>query len=222
MMKNLKIKLFSFIALFISVTFLSCSNDNETIQNNSSNKNVETFLKSFYNQDFQLGKSVETTSKGALSHLSKTTEFENFIVTEVFVGEDTRARGYIITDKNTENLVYFLDVDRIEYKITAVELDINETKLFHDINELDEYLSTDGFDLIKIVEDPEFELPEDGTVSFRVRYSYGAPFTGNDGNCYQGVYQATYFLGIRFTKVTVVQNENGSKAYVPCGTSYQP
>ena len=121
-------------------------------------------------------------------------------------------------DKNS----YQMDPANTDEALTEVELDINETKLFHDINELDEYLSTDGFDLIKIVEDPEFELPEDGTVSFRVRYSYGAPFTGNDGNCYQGVYQATYFLGIRFTKVTAVQNENGSNAYVPCGTSYQP
>ena len=217
-----KIKLFSFIALFISVIFFSCSDDNETINNDSSNKNVELFLNSFYKKDFKLGKSVVTKSKRPLSKLSKTVDFENYVVTEVLVGKDTRARGYIISDKNTENLIYFLDVDRIEYKITAVELEINETKIFYDINELDKYLSTDEFDLIKIIEDPEFEQPEDGIISFGKRYTYGAQFQGNDGNCYQGVYQATYFLGIKFTKDKAVKNENGVNIVVPCGTTYNP
>lgn len=229
-MKHLKSTLLYLIALFVSATMLvSCSNDSETMTNETTNKNVETFLKSFYKQNSELGKAVDIKSKSETNALNRTIEMQSYLITEVFVGEDTRARGYIITEKSTNNFVFFLDVDRINYKLTTVKVESNETKHFNEINELDKYLSTDEFDFIKVIEDPDFEEPivtEPEPVTFRIRYTYGAPFTGIDGNCYQGVYQATYFLGIRFTKWTAVveENSNGNlvNAYVPCGTEYNP
>lgn len=52
-MKHLKLTLFSLVALFISATiFVSCSEDNET----TTNKNVDSFLKSFYSESFNYGR----------------------------------------------------------------------------------------------------------------------------------------------------------------------
>jgi len=46
--------------------------------------------------------------------------------------------------------------------------------------------------------------------------------TGNDGNCYQGVYEATYFLGIRLSSWESVTKDNGRliQETVPCGEEY--
>ena len=224
-MKYLKLTLFSLIALFVSATvLLSCSNDNDTTSNQTLNKNVNTFLKSFYAQNSELGKPVEIKSKNETNLLNRTVEMQSYLITEVFVGEDTRARGYIITEKATNDFVFFLDVNRLDYKLTSVKIETNETKHFNEINELEKYLSTDEFDFIKVIVDPDFEEPvvsDPEPVALRIRYSYGACVNG-----VQGVYQATYFLGIRFTKwtATVEENSNGNlvHATVPCGTEYNP
>lgn len=224
-MKHLKSTLFSFIALFVSATMLvSCSNDNDTTSNETLNKNVETFLKSFYGQNSELGKPIEIKSKNETNSLNRTVEMQSYLITEVFVGEDARARGYLITEKSTNDFVFFLDVDRIDYKLTTVKIETNETIHFNEINELEKYLSTNEFDFIKVIEDPDFEEPivtDPEPVTFRIRYTYGSCVNG-----VQGVYQATYFLGIRFTKVTatVEENSNGNlvHATVPCGTTYNP
>lgn len=229
-MKQFKLTFYSLIALFFCASIIvSCTNDNETTSKETSSKNVDTFLKSFYNKNSELGKPVEIKSNKSTNTLNRTVEIDSYLITEVFVGDDTRARGYIITEKATNEFVFFLDVDRIDYKLTTVKIESNDVKYFNEINELEKYLSTDEFDFIKVIEDPDFEEPvitEPDPVTFRIRYSYGAPFTGIDGNCYQGVYQATYFLGIRFTKWTAVveENSNGNlvNAYVPCGTTYNP
>jgi len=223
-MKHLKLTLFSFIALFVSATmFVSCSEDNETT-NETTSKNVETFLQSFYKQNSALGRPVEIKSKNEPSALNRTVEMQSYLITEVFVGEDTRARGYIITEKSNNNFVFFIDVDRIDYKLTTVKVESNETKHFNEINELEKYLSTDEFDFIKVIEDPDFEEPivtEPEPVTFRIRYSYGSCVNG-----VRGVYQATYFLGIRFTKWTATMVDNGgdhlSHATVGCNEEYNP
>ncbi len=52
-----------FIILFLSALFfVSCANDNEQMVNESSNKKVDTFLKSFYSDDYQLGKKIGSMS----------------------------------------------------------------------------------------------------------------------------------------------------------------
>jgi hypothetical protein len=224
-MKHLKLALFSFIALFVSACILvSCSNDSDTTNSETSSKNVETFLKSFYKQNSELGNPKEIKSRNETNTLNRTVEMQSYLITEVFVGDDTRARGYIITEKSSNDFVFFLDVNRLSYKLTAVKIETNETKHFNEINELEKYLSTDEFDFIKVIEDPEFEEPvvtDPEPVALRIRYSYGSCVNG-----VRGVYQASYFLGIRLSKVTATMetNENGNyvHATVGCNEEYNP
>jgi hypothetical protein len=62
-MKHIKSTLFSLIALFVSATMLvSCSEDNVTLTNETTNKNVDSFLKSFYSKDYSFGTSAKATS----------------------------------------------------------------------------------------------------------------------------------------------------------------
>jgi hypothetical protein len=140
------------MVLIASVGMISCSKNDGSDESVSGNAKVSNYLKFFYNKDFQLGKSVDTKIIKATSAASKSEEVDNLIVTEVFVGEDTTARGYIITNKSTNEFLYFIDVDRINYKMTSVKIDVNDSTVFNDINEFDKYASTNGFDLIKVAE----------------------------------------------------------------------
>jgi len=140
------------IAIITSIGIISCTKNDETNESINGNAKVSSYLKSFYTKDFQLGKSVDAKIIKATSTLSKSTEIENLVVTEVFVGNDTTARGYVITNKSTNEFLYFIDVDRIDYKLTSVKIDVNNTIVFNNIDELDKYTSTNGFDLIKVAE----------------------------------------------------------------------
>jgi hypothetical protein len=140
------------ITLITVIGITSCSKDDETNKSVTQNAKVSTYLKSFYTKNYQLGKSVDTKIVKETSVLSKSTDVDNLVITEVFVGDDTRARGYVITDKSTDAFLYFIDVDRIDYKLTTVKIDVNETKVFNNIEDLDKYTSTNEFDLIKIAE----------------------------------------------------------------------
>ena len=62
-MKHLKITLFSFILLFVSAGILfSCSSESENIQEQSIDQKTDSFLKKFYSNDYQLGK-TKTSAK---------------------------------------------------------------------------------------------------------------------------------------------------------------
>lgn len=220
-MKTIKSTFLPFLVLFIAGSLLtSCSKEDETKQNISENAKVSSFLKSFYSKNFEFGKSANSKILKQSAN-SKTVEYSDIVITEVFVGDDNRARGYVITSKDNNVFLYFVDVDRIDYKLTQLDVAVNEKKVFENIEQIDKYTSTNEFDFIKVTQELIKENAQDGSVS-RIRYSYGASFTGIDGNCYQGVYQAHYFLGIRVSSIEAVQNENGSNAYVPCGSTYQP
>ena len=229
-MKIIKTTFFTLLVLFIGTSLItSCSKEDETNIGVSENAKISNYLKSFYSKNYQLGKSVETKPEFNTNILNKSTEIENLIITEVFVGEDETARGYIITDKATNDLLYFIDVDRINFKLTSVKVDINDTKVFNNINDLDKYLSTDKFDYIKIAED--YVPEENGDVLGKRRfwgtgYSLGAAFTGIDGGCYQGVYSNYYVFGINVSgdpSPVQTPNSSGSGTHnlsIPCGTSY--
>lgn len=228
-MKIIKNTFFSLLVLFLGTIITSCSKDDETNSGVNENVKVSNYLKSFYSTNFQLGKSVETNHQFNTSILNRSTEVENMIITEVYVGDDETARGYIITDKSTNDLLYFIDVDRVNFKLTSVKVDVNDTKVFNNINELDKYLSTDELDYIKIAEDyvPEEDTNELGRRRFwGTGYSLGAEFTGVDGGCYQGVYSNYYVFGINVSgepSAVQVPNASGSGTHnhsIPCGTSY--
>jgi hypothetical protein len=229
-MKTIKTAFFSLLVLFIGTSLItSCSKDDETNKGVSENAKVSTYLKSFYSTNYQLGKSVEATPKSNSSSLNRSAEFDNLLVTEVFVGNDTMARGYIITDKNTSDFLYFIDVDRVNFKLTSTDIEANDSKTFSDINDLDKYITTNGLDYIKIAEDYILEtIPtEDGRLApfWGTGYSYGQPPA--TGPCMVGVYSNYYVFGINVTgdaDPVMITNANGHyvQAQVPCGTAYQP
>lgn len=173
------------IALVASIGIISCSKNDETKENIIGNSKVSCYLKSFYNTKYQLGKSIDTKLKkeSQNSSLSKSIEVEDFIVTEVLVGEDTRARGYVVTRKSDNQFIYFIDVDRIDYKMTTVKVDVNETMIFNNIDELDKYISTNEFDLIKVAEQVNAGIIENNK------------FWGSGGTKCNDRYQSTSYDG---------------------------
>lgn len=214
-MKTIKTAFFSLLVLFIGTSLItSCSKEDETNKGVSENAKVSTYLKSFYSTSYQLGKSVEANPKSNSSSLNRSTEVENLIITEVFVGDATTARGYIITDKDTNDFLYFIDVDRVTFKLTSVKVDVNDTKIFNDINELDKYLSTDELDYIKIAED---YTTENSSVEERRFWGWGPMFGGPCEGGIRTMYHTYYVLGIGVDTDPIMAN--GVALTEPCGAS---
>lgn len=143
-----KIKL-SFVALAIlalgTFVFTSCSDDGstETPDNSMSNyriTNENAFIDEFYSTSWRTG--VSASVRDSLN---------TYVVTEIIVGSDTRARGYLVKDYNTGDLLYFADVDRIGYVMKTVDLITEEWETITDIDRHPDYSLTDGFDIIKII-----------------------------------------------------------------------
>ena len=213
-MKAIKMTFFSLLVLYLGTSlFTSCSKEEHTENNVSENAKVNSYLKSFYTKDFQFGKSIETETKSNSSTLNKSVEVENLVITEVFVGEDIRARGYIITIKDTNDFLYFIDVNRVDLKLTTVKVDVNDTKVFNNINELDKYLSTDKFDYIKIAED--YVIDETGKRRF-----WGSSYSQGPCNQETGLaqlYEDYYVFGIRVHHTPSEDIVTGGDVYEPCG-----
>ena len=148
------------IRLSISFLFLlvvtGCSKDENS---NSESAKINNYLSRFYKKDFHIGNSVETAvvKSPALSLAgttqAKSEDYEGIKLTEVFVGEDERARGYIVTDKDTNEFLYFADVDRENFKLTKVDINANLTQELENIQQLDVYNATNQLDLIKIIQE---------------------------------------------------------------------
>jgi len=177
---------------------MSCSKENETNQNVSENAKVSTYLKSFYKTNYVLGKSVETKVNIENASLARTTELENYIITEVFIGDDIRARDYVITDKNNNDFLYFIDVDRVSLKLTSVKIDSSETMLFNNINEFDKYISTNKLDYIKIAEDLNNDPSLETGKFWGSQLSWGScgPNTDGSAGCFRGEYSTYYVFWI--------------------------
>lgn len=187
------------VVLFsITAIITSCTKEEQVNEELNQNSKVTNYLKNFYPTNFKLGKSVETKVNVSSSSLSRSTEYEDYVITEVFVGNDTRARGYIITDKETNDFLYFIDVDRVDLKLTSVKIDVNETILFENINELEKYLSTDEFDYIKIAEDFNSDPSLERRRFWGSELSWGACGPNTDGSpgCFQGQYSTYYVFWI--------------------------
>ncbi|WP_293870661.1 hypothetical protein [Flavobacterium sp.] len=190
----------SIVSVFL-LLLMGCSND-ENNKNISENAKVNNYLARFYKKNFHIGNSVEAAIvKSPALSLAKTTqakseEYEGIKLTEVFVGEDERARGYIVTDKVTDEFLYFVDVDRENYKLTAVDILENEIKIKDNINMLEEWASSNKLDLIKLLDEYNQEF-NSGTSIQRKFWGWTGP--RNVGGCDEG-WQTTvnthYILGI--------------------------
>lgn len=142
-----------------------------------------------------------------LSSHNRTAEGRFYTVTEVFVGNETVARGYNFVDKTTRKLVYFADVDRVNNVLTIVDLSTNERIITDRINELPEYELTERFNFIKVIEDPSFDPPANQIMGYRDCYR-----TGNHQYLYSGGEAvsescewncARTFLGIKLRRFTM-------------------
>ncbi len=146
-MKKIKYLLFAMSLFVIALTSCSKEEDSklekpkqETINKNTGGRTVTTFLNSYYSQNFQFGKSVITADMNM-----------KYAVTEVIVG--TEARGYIAVDNASGAFLYFVDVDRTNFIMTTVDIGLNETTRYQQIDNNPNYAPTNGFDFIKVVED---------------------------------------------------------------------
>jgi hypothetical protein len=212
-MKHLKLILFSLIALFVSAAmFVSCSEDNETKANETTNKNVDSFLKTFYSKDYSLGSSVKVNPNSQISGLARTASLEEVELTEVFVDNETKARGYIITDKKTGGFLYFIDVDRNTFTLTSLDVKNSEQKTFNNIDDIYNYFSTDEFDFIEIALN---DTNSEGTADRRF---WG--WQSHSGPCDQSTGQSTlmetyYVVGIG-VKTRKVVGLDGGDVIQPC------
>src|SRR5690606_19434984 len=193
-----KIKL-SFVALAIlalgTFVFTSCSDDGstETPDNSMSNyriTNENAFIDEFYSTSWRTG--VSASVRDSLN---------TYVVTEIIVGSDTKARGYLVKDYNTGDLLYFADVDRIGYVMKTVDLITEEWETITDIDRHPDYSLTDGFDIIKIIDDGNY-----GNVQAMGRFwgwscgpSYNMPGKGCVRNCNY------YVLGQQMTETNQFQ-----------------
>lgn len=214
-MKHLKSTFFSFIALFIcAVVMVSCSSDedNNQIQENALDPKTDAFLKNFYSNDYHLGKSVSTSNPNLNGLQNRSAQVDNYTVTEVFVNNEARASGYLFENLRTNRYENFIDVNRISYILTSVNLLNNETEVQNRINEKPEYSFTHEFDIIRIIENPIYTNPSNpGYVTYGWHYEWGAC-----GNGVRGQYKAYYFLGMRLTQWTRSEDSNGKQITEPC------
>lgn len=147
-MKTLKVSIVALATLvFGAVIFISCSNEESTTNPDSSLTNfritnANAFINDFYRTSWTTG--VSATVEDSL---------KAYLVTEIIVGTDTRARGYLVKDKATHELLYFADVDRNNHVFRTVNLITEEEETFLDINRHPDYGISNGFDIIKIIDD---------------------------------------------------------------------
>jgi len=115
---------------------MGCSKES---QSNSEVKSptADAFLKKFYKTDFDYGNASPLRFRKAMSATSRgEVTYEDLVITEIIVGDDTRARGYMVTGKTTNEFLYFVDVDRDLMKMLTYDVKINETKELKDIDQL--------------------------------------------------------------------------------------
>ncbi len=144
------------LLLVVAGVAINCSKDDAAAvpQAVSQKSEIRNYLKNFYSTDkIKEGRSIAVKSERSPSADSKNIVIDNYRLTEVFVGNDTIARGYVVTDRDTDDFHFFIDVDRVNFKLTDVKIDNGDTKVFDDINLLDKWLTTNKFDIYQIAAD---------------------------------------------------------------------
>jgi hypothetical protein len=145
-----------FVFLFIFATACNKSSEevlpeNQKITNSQKSATTTTielsneasnFIKNFYSSDYVLGQQIETSDDNV-----------TYLVSEIIVNNETRARGYITTDVRGENPTYFVDVDRSNYQLHNVDIVNNKTTIINEIDKIDDYYETNEFDVIALVDD---------------------------------------------------------------------
>lgn len=177
-----------FLSMLGLFTVISCTNEESgTIESDFSKSSrlgvgteVIDYLNNFYGQSFHYGDSIQTSDDGI-----------DYLVTEVVLDTDTRARGYLATDIATNKFLYFVDVDRVNYKLFTDNIIENERKIFENIDRLSDYPSTNEFDFIFINSQNNNNSSNSGRFW---GWSCGREYSIEPGSCYRNcVY---YVLGM--------------------------
>lgn len=201
-MKQFKIFIFGSLFLMFGVTvFWACSDEGSITSQSDTKANLRTFsseefgelqaiVNAFYEEEviFRTGATATVSEEDA-----------HYDYTEIIFEEDTRARGYLVSDHTTGEFLYLADVDRTNYVFKTQNLITNERETVIDIDQHPDYGHSDGFDFIKIIDD----IDNNGYVTFGGRFwgwscgpSYNLPGYGCVRNCNY------YILGVRMTQTT--------------------
>lgn len=132
-----------------------------------------------------------------ISANARTIEFEDVVLEEIFIGDDERARGYIVTDKATDEFLYFVDVDRINFKLTAYDPAVNQTIIKENIHLLQEWAESNKLDYVKLFE--EYNQAVSSGNQDRRRF-WGWTEWRPVGDCNNGkrtLVRSHYILGVR-------------------------
>ena len=168
-MKTLKYLFSAGVLMTLLLTSCSKEKNDDLKTGKKSLTAVYDFLDEYYsNADYYLGAEITTIH-----------EDKNVNVIEVIVGEDETARGYVAINSDTEEFLYFADIDRDGFVFTVVDIATTETTTMYNINEHEDYELSEGFDLVGFG-DPE--NPNGGG-------SEGRRFWGNEttyGPCNNG------------------------------------
>lgn len=203
------------LGCFLSLAVYSCDNereDNNVFQQNLDNNDV-VFLKNFYSNEIKIGNSANIMLEQFKADVNqKSAQIDNYMISEVFVGNDLIARGYMFKNINTNQNEIFVDVDRINFVLTAIDLVSSDVEITNDIDQLPFYATTNELDLLYSV---DIEDPQVVTNGWEYQLVAGCHPT-YDGNGEVTGFAETinvrrFFLG--FIRTYIALNVE-----VPCGT----
>ncbi|MFY8188651.1 MAG: hypothetical protein ACOVLC_11920 [Flavobacterium sp.] len=209
-MKKLKLSgklFFSFFSLFL---FFSCSSDDSQTSNSDfsqmSRLGVETevqdYLDDFYGQTFHFGDSIQTSEKGI-----------DYLVTEVILDTDTRARGYVAVELSTNKFLYFVDVNRVSFELYTEDIPENSSKIYNNINQLADYSLTNELDFILAISRKNLNPSNGARRFFGSEYVQG-PCDPETGLAQLMTQHFSFWIG---GKPKPVIGNNGEFLYEPCG-----
>jgi len=148
-MKKISIFILS-VLLMGTLVFIGCSSEDSVATNTDNSKSsqrimgnkFDEFVEDFYDDTFKYGDSI-------IAYDTLT----NFKVKEITVGINSVVRGYVAVDATSDEPLFFMDVNKPGKQITMVDLLTNEVDIFNDIDLHDDYLLSDEFDMIKVIDD---------------------------------------------------------------------
>lgn len=203
------------LGCFFSLPVYSCDNDiqdENVVQQNLDNRDA-VYLENFYSKAIKIGDSANIMLEQFNADVNqKSNQIDHYMISEVFVGNDLMARGYMFKNIDTNQNEIFVDVDRINFVLTSIDLVSSDVDIINNIDELPFYSTTNELDLLYSVDIDDPQLVSNG---WRYQLVAGCHAT-YDGNGEITGFAETinvrrYFLG--FIRTFKEDNVN-----VPCGT----
>lgn len=208
-MKNIK-KFIPFLLLVLALGFNACSSENEEFQ--AEPTQAEKILDNFYSKSYEIGNAANVgLEKFNYDLVQKSVQIDDYQVTEVFVGNDPIARGYLFENVNTNEIETFVDVDRNNYILTSVDIETNDVETTNNINQLTEYNDTNGFDLIGTINNDDAQNQTNGWRYELVEPCHAEYVDGEFIGFYETINVRRYALGF-------IRTYQALNQLVPCGT----